>query len=53
MQLTGRETVVYLREQIKERLMAFRDRTKKRPTRIIVFRDGVSEGEFETVKILT
>uniref|UniRef100_A0A915IE63 Uncharacterized protein n=1 Tax=Romanomermis culicivorax TaxID=13658 RepID=A0A915IE63_ROMCU len=43
-----REHLVYLSEPVTERLMYFYKATKVKPKRIIVFRDGVSEGEFKT-----
>lgn len=44
-----REALVYLSEPVTERLMYFYKSTKVKPNRIIVYRDGVSEGEFKTV----
>lgn len=38
-----------LTEMMVERLMVFRERRKTLPKRIIIFRDGVSEGQFLTV----
>ncbi|KAJ1358688.1 hypothetical protein KIN20_017178, partial [Parelaphostrongylus tenuis] len=43
-----RESVVYLNDAIRERLIAFRN-TDHKPTCIIVYRDGVSEGQFAEV----
>ncbi|KAK0416178.1 hypothetical protein QR680_012330 [Steinernema hermaphroditum] len=44
-----RESVVYLVDAIRERLLCFYRNTKKKPARIIVYRDGVSEGQFGEV----
>jgi eukaryotic translation initiation factor 2C len=41
-----REHIVYMQTEAKERLMQFFTLTKKKPERIIIFRDGVSEGQF-------
>lgn len=39
-----------LTEMMVERLTAFRERNKVLPQRILFFRDGVSEGQFLTVR---
>ncbi|CAI5441874.1 unnamed protein product [Caenorhabditis angaria] len=44
-----RESVVYLLDAIRERIIAFYRHTKQKPARIIVYRDGVSEGQFSEV----
>lgn len=44
-----RESVVYLLDAVRERLVAFYKNTHQKPTRIIVYRDGVSEGQFAEV----
>ncbi|KJH50570.1 piwi domain protein [Dictyocaulus viviparus] len=44
-----RESVVYLLDAIRERLVSFYRNTNQKPTRIIVYRDGVSEGQFAEV----
>ncbi|TKR75776.1 hypothetical protein L596_017019 [Steinernema carpocapsae] len=44
-----RESVVYLVDAVKERLLCFYRNTRKKPARIIVYRDGVSEGQFGEV----
>ncbi|KAG7085595.1 hypothetical protein E1B28_003146 [Marasmius oreades] len=44
-----REMVVDLREMMVERLLAYEKRVKALPERIFVFRDGVSEGQYDTV----
>ncbi|KHJ42748.1 PAZ domain protein [Trichuris suis] len=44
-----RESILYLEDQYRERINAYGKRNDKRPTRIILFRDGVSEGEFRQV----
>lgn len=41
-----RETVLHLEEQFRQRLKAFSSRNKFKPDRIIIFRDGVAEGQF-------
>ena len=43
------EMVAGLAEMIGERLELFRKRNGKLPTKVIVFRDGVSEGQFNLV----
>ncbi|CAJ0573794.1 unnamed protein product, partial [Mesorhabditis spiculigera] len=44
-----RESVVYLLDAVRERLVAFYKNTHQKPERIIVYRDGVSEGQFAEV----
>uniref|UniRef100_A0A0R3RQP8 PAZ domain-containing protein n=1 Tax=Elaeophora elaphi TaxID=1147741 RepID=A0A0R3RQP8_9BILA len=44
-----RESVVYLLDAIRERLVSFYKTTHQKPNRIIVYRDGVSEGQFSEV----
>ncbi|VDN40223.1 unnamed protein product, partial [Gongylonema pulchrum] len=44
-----RESVVYLLDAVRERLVGFYKATNQKPTRIIVYRDGVSEGQFSEV----
>jgi eukaryotic translation initiation factor 2C len=44
-----RESVVYLTQAIKERVDAFFKQTGVTPTRIIVYRDGVAEGQFAEI----
>ncbi|KAF9267138.1 argonaute-like protein [Marasmius fiardii PR-910] len=44
-----REMVVDLRDMMVERLVAFEKKTKTLPERIFVFRDGVSEGQYDIV----
>ncbi|VDM34286.1 unnamed protein product [Toxocara canis] len=44
-----RESVVYLLDAIRERLVSFYKETHLKPSRIIVYRDGVSEGQFAEV----
>lgn len=41
-----RESVVYLLDSVRERLVQFYKTTNHKPQRIIVYRDGVSEGQF-------
>ncbi|VDK26310.1 unnamed protein product [Anisakis simplex] len=44
-----RESVVYLLDAVRERLVSFYKETHLKPSRIIVYRDGVSEGQFAEV----
>ncbi len=44
-----REHIVYMKEAVRERLVAYYLSTRLRPQRIIVFRDGVAEGQYEQV----
>ena len=41
--------ITEVKDMMKERLTEYRNRNKKLPERVIVFRDGVSEGQFDTV----
>uniref|UniRef100_A0A914VJR6 Uncharacterized protein n=1 Tax=Plectus sambesii TaxID=2011161 RepID=A0A914VJR6_9BILA len=41
------EQMVHFTKQLKERLFAFLSATKEKPARIIVFRDGISDSQFE------
>jgi hypothetical protein len=45
----SKEMVTDLEEMIIERLLAFKTKSKVLPNRVIVFRDGVSEGQFDIV----
>ena len=47
-----RESVVYLLDAVRERLVHFYKQTGRKPERIIVYRDGVSEGQFLEVGVL-
>lgn len=44
-----RESVVYMTKAVQERIFAFYKSTGKAPRRIIVYRDGVAEGQFNEV----
>jgi len=44
-----REAVVYLADAIQKRVSAFYEQTQTKPERIIVYRDGVAEGQFREV----
>ncbi|KAI6242624.1 hypothetical protein M3Y99_00167000 [Aphelenchoides fujianensis] len=44
-----RESVVYVTEAVRERVVAFLNATSRLPERIIVYRDGVSSGQFAEV----
>lgn len=44
-----REALVYLVDVMRERLVSFYNTTKTKPARIIVYRDGVAEGQFKEV----
>ncbi|KAI6230110.1 hypothetical protein M3Y99_01102100 [Aphelenchoides fujianensis] len=44
-----RESVVYVTEAVRERVVAFLNATGRLPERIIVYRDGVSSGQFAEV----
>lgn len=46
------ESLVYLVDKVKERILAFYKSTKEKPKRILVYRDGVSEGQFQMVRFL-
>lgn len=41
-----RESIVYLTDDVRDRLMAFYLNTKVKPSSILIYRDGVSEGQF-------
>ncbi|CDW61334.1 Piwi domain containing protein [Trichuris trichiura] len=43
------ESILYLEEEFRERIRAFANPNDRKPSRIILFRDGVSEGEFKKV----
>ncbi|SJL06473.1 uncharacterized protein ARMOST_09812 [Armillaria ostoyae] len=45
----SKEVVEELREMMLERLLAYEKKTKALPERIFVFRDGVSEGQYDIV----
>ncbi|KAF8578838.1 Piwi-domain-containing protein [Ramaria rubella] len=49
LQESKKEMIVELADMMVERLQLFRDKRNRLPERIIVFRDGVSEGQFITV----
>ncbi|KAH9887565.1 argonaute-like protein [Cubamyces lactineus] len=50
LQESRKEMITDLQAMMEERLVAFRDRNQRNlPTRVLVYRDGVSEGQFETV----
>uniref|UniRef100_A0A5S6Q8F1 Piwi domain-containing protein n=1 Tax=Trichuris muris TaxID=70415 RepID=A0A5S6Q8F1_TRIMR len=44
-----RESVVYLEDQYRERIKRFSDANNKQPSRILLFRDGVAEGQFKQI----
>ncbi|KAI6203095.1 hypothetical protein M3Y94_00516900 [Aphelenchoides besseyi] len=44
-----RESVVYVTEAVRERVVAFLNATSRLPERILVYRDGVSSGQFAEV----
>uniref|UniRef100_A0A5S6QUJ1 Piwi domain-containing protein n=1 Tax=Trichuris muris TaxID=70415 RepID=A0A5S6QUJ1_TRIMR len=44
-----REAVLYLEDQYRERIKRFSDANERKPGRIMLFRDGVSEGQFRQV----
>ena len=41
--------IQHVREMMVERLQEYLNHNKKLPDRVIVFRDGVSEGQFDLV----
>lgn len=41
--------ITNLAQMMKERLTAFQNKNRTLPTRVIVYRDGVSEGQFQIV----
>ncbi|KAF5392022.1 hypothetical protein D9757_003266 [Collybiopsis confluens] len=49
LQETKKEMVTNLASMMVERLAVYREKNKNLPQRIIVYRDGVSEGQFNTV----
>ncbi|THH13717.1 hypothetical protein EW146_g6540, partial [Bondarzewia mesenterica] len=49
LQKSKQEGIAELKDMILERLQAFRKRSKSLPERILVFRDGVSEGQYDKV----
>lgn len=44
------EIIADLKEMAKEHLREFRTRTRAKPVKIIFYRDGVSEGQFDAVR---
>ncbi|KAI9435236.1 argonaute-like protein [Russula earlei] len=48
-QETKKEMITDLRDMMEERLLAYRTKNKDLPQRILVYRDGVSEGQFPIV----
>ncbi|KAG6884814.1 hypothetical protein C0993_008033 [Termitomyces sp. T159_Od127] len=48
-QETKKEMVTNLEKMVRERITLFQKRSKTLPERILVYRDGVSEGQFQTV----
>ncbi|TFY68777.1 hypothetical protein EVG20_g3426 [Dentipellis fragilis] len=49
LQKSKQEGIAELKEMMLERLVTFRKRSKVLPQRIFVFRDGVSEGQYDKV----
>lgn len=49
MQKTKKEMITDLKPMMEERLRLYQSKKRTLPRRIIVYRDGVSEGQFETV----
>lgn len=49
-QETKKEMITKLKDMMISRLELFRNRNKKLPTRVLVYRDGVSEGQFNIVR---
>ena len=49
-QANRKEIIANLREMAKEHLVEFRRFTKWKPEKIIFYRDGVSEGQFDAVR---
>ncbi|KAF8637180.1 hypothetical protein AX17_002993 [Amanita inopinata Kibby_2008] len=47
----NKETLDELRDMLVERLIVYETRNKKLPDRVFVFRDGVSEGQFNVVLV--
>ncbi|KAH9994550.1 argonaute-like protein [Russula compacta] len=48
-QESKKEMITDLREMMEERLLAYRTKNRDLPQRILVYRDGVSEGQFSIV----
>ncbi|KAF7968003.1 hypothetical protein HWV62_32204 [Athelia sp. TMB] len=48
-QESKKEMITNLAQMMKERLTAYRNKNRTLPTRVIVYRDGVSEGQFQIV----
>jgi len=48
-QETKKEMITDLKDMMEERLLAYRTKNKDLPQRILVYRDGVSEGQFSIV----
>ncbi|KAI0267268.1 argonaute-like protein [Gloeopeniophorella convolvens] len=48
-QESKKEMITDLRDMMEERLLAFRNKNRELPQKIIVYRDGVSEGQFSIV----
>ncbi|KAI9432931.1 argonaute-like protein [Lactarius indigo] len=48
-QETKKEMITDLRDMMEERLLAYRTKNRDLPQRILVYRDGVSEGQFSIV----
>uniref|UniRef100_A0A5S6QDF3 Piwi domain-containing protein n=1 Tax=Trichuris muris TaxID=70415 RepID=A0A5S6QDF3_TRIMR len=44
-----RESVIYLEDQYRERIKHFSDANSRQPSRILLFRDGVAEGQFKQI----
>jgi eukaryotic translation initiation factor 2C len=44
--LTGSEIIAELEEMVFTQLSKFRENTKNLPEKILMFRDGVSEGQY-------
>lgn len=44
-----RESIVYLVDVVRDRLVSYFTESKVKPERILVFRDGVAEGQFQEV----
>ncbi|KAI0065147.1 Piwi-domain-containing protein [Artomyces pyxidatus] len=49
LQKSKQEGIAELKEMVIERLLAFRQRSQGLPDRILIFRDGVSEGQYDKV----
>ena len=46
-QEAGQERTLYIKDEISKRIQAFETKTGKRPAHIVVYRDGVSETQFQ------